>query len=315
MTTAEHGWGPPAGATPLVRGKDLGWYFYLYPARWLTERLPLRAAWALWDGLARLGAACLRRTRRRLVARLQLAYPARADRVLTERIAAEFLRNAIRRFGDDLLLPRFARCGGLGPVELVHPERLAAALARGRGALLVSGHFMASRVARQHLAAIGHPAAVVRNLAPRDSSAGRLGRRGIQRRYVDFLTSVIGEQIAIGDPDCSLKMMARLRAGGLVDVHVDAAFSRVIEHREFLGVRYPFAGGAFHLAWIVGAPVLPVHCTGSSRRLRIEFGVPIDPQDEPDRDAFVAGALDRAVAGLERQIRAAPAEWDLWCQW
>jgi lauroyl/myristoyl acyltransferase len=315
MPSAEQHWGVPRGRQALVTLKDLAWLVYLYPARWLAGHLPLAAHYVLWDALARLGAACLRGPRRKLALRLRLAFPDPADRERNERIAADFFRKAIARFGDDLVLPRLAHEGGLRNATLVHRERLAAALACGKGALLVSGHFMASRAARQHLAAIGYPAASVRNLAPADFSAGRLGAQLLQRRYVAFLSDVIGDEISVTDPDCSLTMMARLRAGGLLDVHVDAAFSKALVRREFLGVIYPFGSGAFHLAWMVGAPVVPMRCLGDTRGLSIEFGEPIHPERWQDRAAFAEAALDRVLAIVEQQIRAAPAEWDLWVRW
>jgi lauroyl/myristoyl acyltransferase len=305
----------PRARRPLVRVKDLAWLGYLYPLRWLTGALPLPAAYALWDALARIGAALLRGPRRRLEARLQLAYPSPADRPRTGEIAADHFRRSILRFGDDLLLPRLTRERTTRSTELVHPERLAAALARGNGALLVSGHFLASRAGRHHLAAIGYPTASVRNLDPRDASLGVLGERFVQRRYVDFLSRTIGDEIAARATDSGLRIMARLRAGGLVDLHVDAAFSREMVVREFLGATYAFGAGAFHLAYLVGAPVVPIQCLGDSRRLTIEFFEPIDPADWPDRHAYAAAALDRSLRILEQEIRAAPSQWDLWIRW
>jgi len=314
MPRVETHWGEPTGTRPLVRVKDLAWLVYLYPARWLTNRLPIGAAYALWDALAWLGAASLCGPRRKLLARLQLAFPSPADRPLKERIAADFFRNAIVRFGDDLLLLRLAREGRLKEVDLIHLERLTAAIAKGKGAMLVSGHFMASRVAKQYLAAAGYPSASVRDPA-QHLLTGRLGERILQRRYNEFLSEIIGSEIWVGDPDCSLKIMARLRSGGLINIHFDAAFSREVLRREFLGVTYPFGTGGFHLAWFVGAPLVPLKCLGSSRALRIEFGEPIYPESWPDRHAFAAAALDRVAQIIEQQIRAAPAEWDRWIHW
>jgi len=315
MPKAEAFWGDSARGRPLVGIKDLAWLVYLYPARWLTNRLPLRAAYALWDALAWLGAASLRAPRRKLLARLQLAFPSPAEAPLREKVATQFFRNAIVRFGGDLLLPRLAREGRLRQVDLIRLERLTDAIGKGKGAVLVSGHFMASRAAQHHLAAAGYPATSIRNLAPLSGSMGRLGERIVRRRYVEFLSEIIGSEISVDDPNRSLKMMARLRAGGLINFHVDAAFSRAVVEREFLGVTYPFGAGGFHLAWLVGAPVVPLTCLGNSRALRIEFGEPMYPADWPDRHAFAAAALDRVAQIIEQQVRRAPAEWDLWIRW
>ncbi len=306
---------PPQQDRPFLTPKDLVWLTYLYPGEWLARWLPPKWTYALGDALAWFAPFALRTARRRLMERLARALPAHTPAARRDQIARDYLRRAVRRFQDDLVMAWHPPERIRGTVEVVNIEHLAAALDQGRGALLIGGHFFASRAAKRHLARIGYPALSVRHHAPQDRRAGRFGRRFLQPRYIRFLSRVLGEEVAVKDPDCSLKMLARLRANGLIDLHMDAAFSRDRVAYDFLGSRSNFAAGYLHLAWIAGAPLVPLLCLGDSRRLRIEFGAAVNPSDWPDRSSFVAEGLDRMVKTLEEHVLKAPEQWDLWIRW
>jgi KDO2-lipid IV(A) lauroyltransferase len=212
-------------------------------------------------------------------------------------------------------MERLLREGHLRNVELVHLENLTEALSAGRGALLVSAHFFATRLAKRYLATIGFPSLSVRNREPSDRRAGQLGMRLLQRRYIAFLGEVVGDVISIQDPDCSLKMLARLRSGGLVHCHVDAPFSQQVVKRRFFGQEESFPAGFLHVAKLAGCPLVPLHCLGNSRRLRIEFAKALWLENTPDRTSFAETNLTEVLRTLEEQIKSHPAEWDFWIRW
>jgi Kdo2-lipid IVA lauroyltransferase/acyltransferase len=300
---------------PLIRLKDVAWLVYLYPARWLARVLPISWLHALGDVAALLGSTCLRGPRRRLRERLRLAFDQETPDSRLQDIARQYFRNAILRFLDDLLMDRLFRGRCLRNVEVVHLERLTSALAAGRGAILVSGHFLASRLGKRYLADIGYPSLSVRNFEPPEPWAGRLGMRFLTKRYVSFVGSVLGEEVSIQDPECSLKMAAALRSGGLIDLHADAPFGRERVPRELLGEVFDFPVGYLRVARFAGCPLVPIHCQGSSRRLRIEFEHALMVESAPDRDSFAELNLTGVLRILEKQIRTHPAEWDLWIRW
>jgi lauroyl/myristoyl acyltransferase len=302
---------------PLISAKDLVWLIYLYPARWLAAVLPLRVLYFFGDILARLTPRLLRTTRRRLIARLRLAFPEDTGSAHVDEIANGYFRNATLRFLDDLLLVRLAREQRLRNVEVVNLENLTGALSIGKGAVMVSGHFFATRPAKRYLASLGYPSLSLRILDPGDPHAGRLGKRFLQPRYVELLSQIIRTELSTRDPDRSLKMLARLRAGGLMDIlfeGIEPNSSHQVR-REFLGYEEDFAAGYFHLAWIARAPMVPMFCTGTSRNLRIEFGEPIRPENWPDRARFAEEGLNRILGTLAEYIRQAPEQWDLWIRW
>jgi lauroyl/myristoyl acyltransferase len=155
----------------------------------------------------------------------------------------------------------------------------------------------------------------VRNHEPPDENAGQLGARLLQKRYVAFIGEVQGDEVSIQDRDCSLKMLARLRSGGLLDCHVDAPFSQEVVKRRFFGQEKSFPAGFLHVAKLAGCPLVPLHCLGNSRRLRIEFGRALWLEKAPDRKSFAGTNLTPVLRVLEDQIKSHPAEYDGWIRW
>jgi lauroyl/myristoyl acyltransferase len=300
---------------PLIRVKDIAWLVYLYPARWLARVLPVRSLYALGDASAICGSACFRSPRKALLERLAVAFNADTTDPRLSAIADRYFRNTILRYLDDLLMERLLREPRLRNVEIVHLENLTEALSARRGALLVSGHFFAIRLAMRCLATIGFPCLTVWNREPPDRKAGQLGVRLLQKRYVAFLGELTGDNVTIQDPDCSLKMLARLRSGGLVHCHVDAAFSQEVVKRRFLGQEKSFPTGFLHVAKLAGCPLVPLFFLGNSRRLRIEFGKALWLENAPDRSSFAETNLTQVLRVLEEQIKSYPAEWDFWIRW
>lgn len=295
--------------------KDIAWLVYLYPARWLARVLPVRSLYALADASAVCGSVCLRRPRSALLARLAAVFNTDATDPRLSELADQYFRNAILRFLDDLLMERLLRERHLRNVEIVHVEHLTEALSAGKGAILVSAHCFASRLTKRYLATIGFPSLSVRDYEPEDDWAGHLGMRLLKKRYVAFLGEVQGEEVAVQDPDCSLKMLARLRAGGLVECHADAGTSREVVKRKFLGEETAIPAGFLHVAKLAGCLLVPLHCMGNSRHLRIEFGKAMALQNAPDRRSFAESNLKEILRILEEQIKSHPAEWDFWTRW
>jgi len=300
---------------PVIRIKDIAWLVYLYPARWLARVLPLRSLYALGDATAVFGAACLRGPRRALLERLAVAFDTDTGDPRLSSIADHYFRNSILRYLDDLLMDRIWQELPLSNVEIVHLENLTEALSAGRGAVLVSGHFFASRLAKRHLATIGFPCLSVVNREPPDRKAGQLGMRLLQKRFLTLIGRALGDNVSIQDPDCTLKMLARLRSGGLITCHVDVAFSREVFKRRFLGQEKCFPAGFLHVAKLAGCPLVPFLFLGNSRRLKIEFGKALWLQSAPDRKSFAQTNLTRVLHILEEQIKGHPAEWDFWIRW
>lgn len=215
------------------------------------------------------------------------------------------MANALQRSVDDLLMDRLPVESMVERHEIKGRGHLEEALARNRGVLLVSGHFFGNRLAKRLMAAQGWPVMSVRNLGFDDPRAGRWGARHLQRRYYEFLHRVIGEEVDLHDRDCSLRILERLRRGGIVNLHIDLAVGSKKLELPFLGMRNSFAVGFLDVARVAGCPIVPLFSFGNSRSLVVEFH-PAFYTDSPPP----GGLLETLAAMLERQILQHPEEWE-----
>lgn len=293
-----------ARGIPWITLKDVCWWAYLYAGIGLARRFP-SAVHALEGPGTRL-AWLLARTQQRRV-RTGLAASGHASvQVEAAAITARYLHNSVVRVLDDLCLERVAAGLTSAQVTIRGREHLDAALAGGRGALLMSGHFFASRLAKRVLAQRGYPILSVRSQVPRDAGMGRWGKRCLQQRYIGFLHEVIGEEVFVRDEDCSLKILRRLREGGLVAIHLDGGFAAQSVQLRFLGRTRPFSTGVVKLSRLSGAPVLPFWFRGNGHGLEIEFEAACASDPDPHR------AVEELVCHLERKILEWPDQYEGW---
>ena len=297
---------------PLFTAHDLLLLLYLYPFRLLSAF----ASRDLLYQIARVAEPFLQfhsREWKNTVRRRMLAAPCldiTPDQAA--RIARRLVSNAAFRLMDDLVLSRPSFQDALGDAEVRGIEHLERGMSAGKGVVLLNGHFYAGRLARRYLATIGYPTLTVRHQMPSEDLAGRLGRRILQPRLVKFLHEVIRDEVYVQNPGCTLKILQRLRSGGLVNIHFDARHgARTVESR-LLGVPRAFSSGIFDIVRLSGCAVVPMLCLGRSTDLRIIFGPRLDIVDTSGRDEFVAANLPSFVQTIEKQISENPEEWTLW---
>ena len=288
------------------------WLLYLYPLRFLARSIPVRMFHLARRSAMPLFQLLLSKPRKRVAWELAAKFGSDVPAEQTEQIATRFMANAVHRLFDDLILDRLLAAGTLKPAELTGLEHLEAARKAGTGAMLVNGHFFATRLAKRYLAQIGYPILSVRHGMPRDAQMGRLGERYLQRRYLEFLHDVIGEEVFTQDPECTLKIFRRLRCGGLVHIYIDAPFSREETRVPFLGKRPRFPAGYLRIARLSGCSVLPMLCLGNSSGLVIRFDEPVKLVPAASEEEFISRNLPNLVRMLEAQIIEYPDAWDAW---
>lgn len=307
---AAGGWSHSGRHRPWITPKDLFWLLYLYPVRFLFRVMPgdlLRHGVELALPVVPL---LFRAARKELERKLATALGA-SDQT-SRRIAERFLANFARRIRDDLIGDRLLASGQLRQVELDGLDHLESARQAGKGVMLVSGHFFATRLAKRYLAEIGYPILSVRHHSPPDTQMGRLGSTWLQKRYIEFLHGVIREEVLLDDPECTLKIFARLRSGGLVHIYLDAPFSHEQMRLPFLGKNPRFPTGFLRIVRLSGCALVPMTCLGHSSRLVIRFEEPLRLDGSGGPEEFAARNLPPLVRWLEAQIRTHPDEWDAW---
>lgn len=307
---AAGGWSQSGRHRPWVTAKDLFWLLYLYPVRFLFRVMPA--------GLARNGVELALPVVPLLFRAARKELECKLTRVLgvsdqtSRRIAERFLANLVRRMRDDLIGDRLLASGQLSRVELAGLDHLESARQAGKGVMLISGHFYATRLAKRYLAQIGYPILSVRHHSPPDAQMGRLGSTWLQKRYIEFLHGVIREEVLLDDPECTLKIFARLRSGGLVHIYLDAPFSHEQVRVPFLGKNPRFPAGFLRIVRLSGCALVRMTCLGHSSRLVIRFEEPVRLAGSGRPEEFTARNLPPLVRWLEAQIRTYPDEWDAW---
>jgi KDO2-lipid IV(A) lauroyltransferase len=293
---------------PLVTLDDLFWFVYLYPLRILS-------ALGFHQFLYRLGGLFQFRVERRAVLvarRILAAASAGITGYQAPDIARRMLANSKCRMLDDLILSwpsraRKLRCAGIDGLE--HLER---AKASGRGVVVLTAHFCATRMAKRYLATHGYPMLTVRDRITEGDWWGRLGQRILESRRRQFLRSITGEVVFVQDRDCALKILQRLRSGGLVNIHFDGRSGKKLAAWPFLGLPRSFGTGVFEIVRLSGCAVVPMLCLGKSSSFRIVFEPALELAVASGRDEFVRANLPNFVRTIEKQIQSHPEEWEEW---
>ena len=280
---------------PPLKPKD--WpYWPLLGIAWLLARLP----WPLQRGIGRVLGAVLHRVlvgrRRVAAANLRVCFPERDDAA-----RARLVRDSFRELGIGLF--EFARAwwGTLDGIP-AHSEvrglaHLEAARARGRGVILLSGHFVTLELCGRLLCAHAPVAGMYRPHAQDVLEWAVLRGR---LRYAD----------AMFPRDALRPAVRHLKRGGILWFAPDQ------ETRRGDSVFVPFFGrpawsltSTHQLARLTGAAVLPFfhRRRENGRGYVLELAPALDGFPSDDAAADTA----RVMAAIEAMVRAAPAQY-LW---
>jgi lauroyl/myristoyl acyltransferase len=202
----------------------------------------------------------------------------------------------LTRMDPEFFLERF---------ECRHVERLDAALARGRGAVVVVGHLGNWDAAGAWAGASGRrPAAVAEVLRPR--RLFEFFRRHRARLGMTIFPAVAG---------VTNELVAAARAGRLVALLADRDLSRRGVLVDFFGAPTTLPVGPASIAFRAGAPLLVVGVYGvrrpdGTRGWQAEVSEPIalPPTSTPEALAEVTRAVARE---LEAFIARRPEEWHM----
>ena len=175
------------------------------------------------------------------------------------------------------------------------------AVATGRGAVLVTGHFGNWELTNLTAGLHGYPLSVLARM------------QGFPRLNALLNTYRESKGCRVITKGMAVRAMVRhLRQGGLVGILADQDAGRRGVLAPFFGRLASTAEGPIALAVQMGCPVLPVcilRGEGPRHTLVIEPPLPIPSTDRPEADIHAGVAAYLQV--LERYIRRAPAQW-LW---
>jgi KDO2-lipid IV(A) lauroyltransferase len=264
----------------------------------LPDATAIRLGAALGRGCARLDT----HLRRLALANLKLIFPEHSDaqrRELLDRNFAELGRIA----AEWARLPSLPEAQVLSQVQFEGLQNLEAALARGRGALVVTAHFGYWELILRAIG-VALPSAEI-------TAVGRAQPNPALQRMVE-------QRRALGDsrpvPQDARSILRALRRNAAVGVLADHYLSK--RHggvlAPFLGLRAWSNPGPATLALRSGCPLLVAH----ARRLpdgrhRIQIDPELDRPASGDRARDIAALTEHINDAISQWVRATPHAW-LW---
>lgn len=271
-----------------------GYFGFRLAERLFLSKDPLRAE----DMGAKLGNLAFRLSRKhrlRALSNLELAFPdmPEAERVELARrcfrhfgrLTADFLKSAARTDDEVLATCRF---DGF--------EYLDAALARGKGAILITGHLGNWERASHCVVARGYPLTVV----ARDANDGDLNR------HVDRIRKAHGVEI-LSRGAAARGILTRLKKNEVIGILVDQNSGDLFV--PFFGKPCGTVTGPSSIHFKTEAPLLPfVSAWEGPGRYSAQIGSPLVP--EPGFEP-VEGMTRAINCALEAAIRQTPEQW-LW---
>jgi len=230
----------------------------------------------------------------------------------TAALAREFVARDFCKVMDDLAVYRLHVTSLQKLVTIDGLEQLEQARRDGHGAIVLTGHFHANRLAKHYLRQIGYPFLNVRNEVPWVPNLGKFGARFVAPAYGRMIATLIEDELHEAHSGLGVGLLRHLRENGIVTIHIDGSMSLENNfHLPLFGLDWPFAGGFIRLAEISGAPLIPMLCLGDNTRISIRFGEPIhfhgrsSPEQRFQRLRPLARQLQTWIGGY-------PSEWELW---
>lgn len=264
-------------------------------------RLPPIWAIRFGSGLGRL--ICRFRGKRVHVGVLNLlaAYDGTMTALEAQKIARQSFRQLIAGVFELLRLPVMDAAYGERYLHVDDMRPLEKAWETGRPVILLTGHYGNWELSSIKSALIGKPMVELAR-----------SQKNFPKLYALLVSYRESKGNRVVHKGSGLKHLIRaLDNGEMVGIVGDQA-SRSGQLVNFFGRRAYFATGPFSLAYDKNALIMPAFIRREKGPYhRIYFEPLIDPRQEENRDEAVLQGVKQFAAGLEKQIKAAPAQW-LW---
>ena len=264
--------------------------------------LPRPVAVAIGCGMGRLAYTLGRRLRHTGEINLELAFP-QIDARQRSRILRGCFKSLGRLLGEFSQFPRATPESLRKIVEYDGLDNLLAAMARGRGVILLTSHLGAWELSSFAHSAFGYPHTfMVRRID------NPYLEQVVERRRTRFGNQSLDKKAA------ARKALRILREGGTIGILAD------LNTQPYEGVFVPFFGrlactttGIATLALRTGAAVVPAYMPWDESRKRyvIHFEAQLELVRTGDYKHDVEINTARFTAAIERQVRAYPDQW-LW---
>jgi Kdo2-lipid IVA lauroyltransferase/acyltransferase len=287
-------------AAPLKkRIKNSLIYYFVVMIAALLRSLPRRTAIALMRGFGGLGFHLARKEREKTIRHLTLAYGHEKSPDEIARLAKAVFRHFGLMAADAIRMPLIVAGGINNLVENSGMERLQAALARGRGAIVLTGHFGNWELFGAWVAQNGFPVKVVGRSAydPR-----------LDKIVVDLRNTAGYTNIARGK--ATREIIRTLRDNEVLGMLVDQDTKVEGVFVDFFGRPAHTAIGPVTLAQKMGCALLPafIHLQDDGT-YKIEFDEEIELTSTGDAERDLIVNTQKISDSYERAIRRHPEQW------
>ena len=296
-----------------LKAQDVFALIYLYPVRALSYLFPVSFLCWLADRVSPLYGRLRTDIAVPVSRRMENCLANHENPTSPGEMSRSFLSRDLRKQIDDLIIRRLSQERMDTRANIQGIQFLDEVLAEGKGAIVISGHFHANRLAKYYLRRKGYSLMSIRNHVPTGPSMGKFGNRFVAPAYGRFLDAIVEDEIYLQDAGLGAGMLRRLRENGIVNIHIDSGMpmSNEVTFLQCLNETRRFPTGFLKLAELTGTPLVPMLCLGNSSGFEIRFGPPIRYTDKSAPEVF----RDRLVSLcgiLESWVRSHPEEWEVW---
>jgi KDO2-lipid IV(A) lauroyltransferase len=241
----------------------------------------------------------LRRVGRR---NLELAFPEKTPAERREILRGVYVSLG-RLLGEACLFPRYTSANASEIAVYQGFENFEAAEKRGKGVLLLTGHFGGWEVGSFFHSLCGHPMQIV--------------VRPLDNPYVDDLVSRyrgLHGNTMIGKQEFARGLISAMRKNETVGILMDTNMTPPQGvFVNFFGIVACTASGLARVALHTGATVVPAFTIWDSvlRKYRVEFAPPVEMVRTGDNDADAVANTARFTRIIEEFVRRYPDQW-LW---
>jgi KDO2-lipid IV(A) lauroyltransferase len=239
------------------------------------------------------------RYRRVALRNLHLAFGADWSEAEIRRVARKSLHSLGTTLLETLWMPRLSREELHHLVQLEGAEYLDAALARGQGAILFSGHYGNWEIMAPRLVDAGYTISTI----ARDADDPGVNQA------INEIRQGAGQQM-LPRSRAARAGLACLRRNEVLALLLDQNTLKGGIFVDFFGVPAATAAGPAALSRRTGAPLVPVFSTRQpDRSHRVEILPPIYPDPTTEPDAEVERLTAATTHVIENRIRAHPEQW------
>ena len=279
-------------------------YWVIRVAALLSRVLPLGLRYALGVGACELAYLAWPSKRRSTIRNAQVVLAGRPQ--LARRVARASWRNYGRYMVDFLRMPVISREQIRACCTVADWSPLDAAMAQGKGALLVTAHYGCWDLA-SGLLDDRYPGRLY--LAAESFSPPKLND------LVQAQRAAKGGQVIPAEKGVR-QMMRVLRANNIMGLATDRPVHGAEQGVEvvFFGQRTMVPAGAATLALLTGAPIVPCYLRRVGDRYEGRMDQLIPAVSTGDRAADVQRLTQQAMNAVERMVRERPAQWYMFRQ-